>query len=65
MTPLTAAAKNKSVLCRLHVKKIRSASVNLSGRCAEVAAELGIDRILISITHTDTHAMASAIGLSK
>lgn len=37
--------------------------VNLSGRCAELAAERGIVRVLISISHTDTHAMASAIGV--
>lgn len=37
--------------------------VILIGRAAEIAAERGIDRILISITHTDTDAMASAIGM--
>jgi len=37
--------------------------VALSGTCAEVAAGLGVTRILISISHTDTHAMASAIGV--
>jgi holo-[acyl-carrier protein] synthase len=37
--------------------------VHLSGRCAAVAAELGITRWHISISHIETHAMASAIGL--
>jgi holo-[acyl-carrier protein] synthase len=38
-------------------------AVRLSGECARIAAELGIARWLISISHIDTHAMASAIGL--
>jgi len=38
--------------------------VSLSGRCSEIARELGIGRILISISHIDTHAMASAIALA-
>lgn len=37
--------------------------VRLTGHCAERAAQLGIDSILLSISHTDTHAMASAIGI--
>ncbi len=37
--------------------------VALTGRCAEVADGLGIAAVLISISHTDTHAMASAIGV--
>ena len=36
--------------------------INLTGKSAQVAAELGIDTVLISITHTAGHAMASAIG---
>ncbi len=32
---------------------------------AEIAAQRGIDEVLISISHTDTHAMASAIGIAK
>ena len=40
-------------------------SIRLYGRCAEIAAERGIEQVLISISHTDTHAMASAIGLSR
>ena len=38
--------------------------VTLKGACKERARHVGIDRILISISHTDTHAMASAIGVS-
>jgi holo-[acyl-carrier protein] synthase len=38
-------------------------SIRLYGRCAEIAAERGIAQVLISISHTDTHAMASAIGV--
>lgn len=37
--------------------------VTLSGECANRAAQLGITRILLSITHTDSHALASAIGM--
>jgi holo-[acyl-carrier protein] synthase len=40
-------------------------SIRLYGRCAQIAAERGIDQVLISISHTDTHAMASAIGLRR
>lgn len=39
--------------------------VALSGQTAEVARRLGIGRILISITHTEKHAAASAIGLTE
>ena len=38
--------------------------VSLSGRCREIADELGLAGIVISISHTDTHAIASAIGLA-
>jgi len=38
--------------------------VSLSGRCREIADELGLESIVISISHTDTHAIASAIGLA-
>ncbi len=38
--------------------------VGLTGVSAEVAAGLGIEKVLISISHTDTHAMASAIGIA-
>ncbi len=37
-------------------------SVQLDGKCSEIASQLGIDRVLISLTHTAGHAMASAIG---
>ena len=39
--------------------------VYLTGECAIIAGRIGIDSVLISITHTDTYAAASAIGLSK
>ena len=38
-------------------------TVRLHGRCAEVAAELGIDEWWLSISHIQTHAVASAIGV--
>ncbi len=38
--------------------------VRLDGRCREIAEGLGIARILISISHIATHAIASAIGVS-
>ncbi|MBN1553225.1 MAG: holo-ACP synthase [Phycisphaerae bacterium] len=37
--------------------------VSLSGKCREVADEIGLSKILISISHIETHAIASAIGL--
>jgi holo-[acyl-carrier protein] synthase len=37
--------------------------VTLTGRSAELAARLGIGRILISISHTRENAIASAIAL--
>ena len=37
--------------------------VTLAGECAIIARAAGIDRVLISITHTDSYAAASAIGL--
>jgi holo-[acyl-carrier protein] synthase len=37
-------------------------SVALSGESKHIADRLGITRILISITHTENHAAASAIG---
>lgn len=36
--------------------------VTLSGRCRRIAEELGLGAILISISHIETHAIASAIG---
>ena len=37
--------------------------VTLTGECARIAREQGIARWLISISHIETHATASAIGL--
>ena len=36
--------------------------LTLSGKCREIADQLGLDEILISISHIETHAIASAIG---
>lgn len=38
--------------------------VSLTGYTREVAERMGISRILLSITHTDQYAAASAIGVS-
>jgi holo-[acyl-carrier protein] synthase len=37
--------------------------IRLDGRCKQLAEALGLRDILISITHTDTQAFASAIGV--
>lgn len=37
--------------------------VHLTGRCAGIAAGMGIARWHLSISHIETHATASAIGL--
>jgi holo-[acyl-carrier protein] synthase len=37
--------------------------VSLTGRCREIADQLGLREILISISHIETHAIASAIGV--
>src|SRR5690349_7682414 len=37
--------------------------VGLSGECARIAKELGISRWHVSISHIETHATASAIGM--
>jgi holo-[acyl-carrier protein] synthase len=37
-------------------------SLSLKGRAQELASGLGIDQWMISISHTDTHAMASVIA---
>lgn len=39
--------------------------VSLTGKCCEVAEELGLAKIHISISHIATHAIASAIGVGK
>lgn len=38
--------------------------VELSGMCARVAASKGIAQVVLSISHTDTIAMASALGIA-
>ena len=38
--------------------------VNLTGECARIALELGMVRWHLSISHIETHATASAIGLA-
>lgn len=38
--------------------------VRLEGECRRLADQLGLGRILISISHIETHAIASAIGTS-
>ncbi len=38
--------------------------VNLTGECARIAETLGIARWLVSISHIETHATASAIGMT-
>jgi holo-[acyl-carrier protein] synthase len=37
--------------------------VVLSGECARIAKELGISRWHVSLSHIETHATASAIGM--
>lgn len=37
--------------------------VVLTGECLRIASELGIERWHVSISHIETHATASAIGL--
>lgn len=39
--------------------------VTLHGPCAEIARRLGIERVLISITHTQQYGAASAIGVGN
>ena len=39
--------------------------VSLTGRSREIADHLGLTKILISITHTETAAVASAIGCAE
>ena len=40
-------------------------SVRLSGECARIAAEMNIRKVLISISHTESWAAASAIGVDE
>ena len=37
--------------------------IQLSGECLRIANELGIARWHVSLSHIETHATASAIGL--
>jgi holo-[acyl-carrier protein] synthase len=39
--------------------------IALTGECAKIAKELGIARWHISISHIETHATASAIGMRR
>ena len=39
--------------------------VELTGECARIAQNRGIENVLLSITHTKTHASASAIGTAR
>ena len=39
--------------------------VVLSGRCRELANEQGLGKILVSITHLHSYAVASAIGCGR
>lgn len=39
--------------------------VSLTGECARIAAELGISAWNLSISHIETHATASAIGVRE
>ena len=38
--------------------------IKLSGECARIANDLGITKWMISISHIETHATASAIGVA-
>ena len=38
--------------------------IHLSGECERIAAKLGIAKWLVSISHIETHATASAIGMA-
>ena len=51
----------------IEVRRISSGqpSVHLTGRCREIADKLGVRTILVSISHIDTHAIASAIGTDQ
>ena len=40
-------------------------NVHLHGRCRELADEMHLAKILISISHIETHAIASAIGVAE
>ena len=42
-----------------------SPHVTLTDECARIAEQLGITRILISITHTENYAAATATGVAE
>jgi len=37
--------------------------IHLTGRCRQIAEQLGIGEILVSISHIETHAIASAVAI--
>jgi len=39
--------------------------IRLTGRCGVLASRLGINTVMISLTHTSEHAIASAIGCGE
>jgi len=39
--------------------------VHLSGHCRRIARQRGLEKVLISISHIATHAIASAVGLGE
>jgi len=39
--------------------------VHLSGRCREIADGMNLSKVLISISHIETHAVASAVGAAE
>ncbi len=39
--------------------------LTLSGECARIASQIGVTQILISITHTENFAAATAIGIGE
>jgi len=39
--------------------------VSLTGRARQLAKQMGIDRVEVSISHTSDYAVASAIALGK
>jgi holo-[acyl-carrier protein] synthase len=39
--------------------------VFLTGRCREIADDLGFEKILVSISHIPTHAIASAVAAGR
>ena len=50
--------------CDVEVMRAASGqpSVRLTGRCADLAAEMGARRWYLSLSHSDSHALASVIA---